>query len=121
MTRRRKAKLAAKTGKILVDHPTVRHAATSVAVPVAKRRLRRRARRASRQLEHYGAVARTASNAVVEHAPTAAKALGLYEPPKPKRTGPRVGVGIIIGAACMYFLDPKSGPGRRAKLTGAAS
>jgi hypothetical protein len=120
MTRRRKAKLAAKTGKVMIEHPRVRHATTAVAVPVAKRRLRKRGRQAARQLDRYGAVARTAGGAIAERGPGAAQALGLYEPPAPKRTAPRVAAGIVIGAALAYFLDPVSGRARRAKLNGSS-
>jgi hypothetical protein len=121
MTRRRKVKLAAKTGKVMVDHPTVRHAATTVAVPIAKRRVRRRARRANDQLERYGDVARSAGNTLATYGPPAAQALGLYEPPKVKKTAPRVLVGVVIGAAAAFFLDPANGSARRAKLPGGSS
>src|SRR5271156_5982139 len=118
MTRRKKAKLAAKATKVMIDHPTVRHAATSVAVPVAKRRIKARGRKANRQIEHYGEVARTAGNALAEYGPSAAQAPGLWEPLKPKKTAPRIAIGVVLGAALMYLLDPANGTARRAKLQG---
>jgi hypothetical protein len=121
MTRRKKARLAAKTGKVMVEHPTVRHAATTVAVPIAKRRFKVRARRANRQLERYGDAARSAGTTLATYGPPAAQALGLYEPPTAKKTAPRVLVGVAIGATAMFFLDPAGGSARRAKVAGLRS
>jgi hypothetical protein len=128
VTRRRKAKLAAQTGKLMLEHPTARRAATTVAVPVAKRRLRTRGRRAGAQFEGYAEAARTAGSTLAEYAPSAAQtladyapsaaaALGLRKPPKVKRTAPRVAIGFALGAAAMYLLDPVKGAERRARLS----
>lgn len=32
---------------------------------------------------------------------------------RPKRTLPHIGIGVVIGAAAMYFLEPTNGPQRR--------
>ncbi|HET8976957.1 MAG TPA: hypothetical protein VFN87_02300 [Solirubrobacteraceae bacterium] len=49
-------------------------------------------------------------------APRAAYELGLAEPSKPKRTGPGVAAGIVIGAGAMYFLEPEHGSEHREKV-----
>jgi hypothetical protein len=132
MTRRRKAKLAAKTGKVMLDHPAARRAAAATAMPIAKRRLRTRGIRAGEQIERYGEAVRgagsalaeyapSAADALTEHAPSAAAVLGLQKPPRIKRTGPRVAAGFVIGVVTMYMLDPSQGGERRSRLMGAAA
>ncbi len=116
----RKTKL--KAAKAVIENPPLRHAAATVAPPAAKlvlKRHRRRFRRRSReQAERIGDAARTASSALANYGPAAAEALGLTEPPKRRRTGPPVGVGILIGAGAMYLLEPEKGQARRQKVKG---
>ena len=115
--RRTQIRVAKAAGKGMIEHPAVRHAATSVAVPVAKRRIRTKSRRARRRAEHYGELAQTAAGTLAQ----SAQQLGLIETPAPKRTAPRVAVGVVIGAATMFLLEPKAGRARRAKLAGLVS
>ncbi len=116
----RKTKL--KAAKAVTENPPLRRAAATAAPPAAKlalKRRRRRARRRSReQAERISDAARTASSALANYGPAAAEALGLTEPPKPKRTGPRVGFGMLIGAGAMYLLEPEKGSARRQKVKG---
>ncbi len=63
-------------------------------------------RKAGRSLEDLGEAARGFLDLLAVYAPEAAQALGWVEPPKPKRTAPRVLVGVVIGAAAMYLLEP---------------
>ncbi|HLY51215.1 MAG TPA: hypothetical protein VKR21_18630 [Solirubrobacteraceae bacterium] len=51
------------------------------------------------------------------HAPRAAYDLGLAEPPKPKRTAPRLVAGVVIAASAVYFLEPEHGKEHREKVT----
>ena len=115
--RRTQIRVAKAAGKGMIEHPTFRHAATSVAVPVAKRRIRTRSRRARRQAERYGQLAQTTAGTLAQ----SAQQLGLLETPTPKRTGPRVAVGVVIGATAMYLLEPAAGAQRRAKLAAMAN
>ena len=77
--------------------------------PVVKRRARHRAQR-------IGGAARTIGETLVVYGPQAAYELGLAEPPKEKRTGPRVAAGVVIGAGAMYFLEPGHGREHRQKV-----
>jgi hypothetical protein len=116
----RKTKL--KAAKAVIEHPPLRSAAAAAAPPAAKlvlKRRRRRIRRRSReQAERISEAARTASTALANYGPAAAEALGLTEPPKQKKTAPRVGVGVLIGAGAMYLLEPEKGQARRQKVKG---
>ena len=77
--------------------------------PLVKRRVRRRA-------EQLGDAARVIGETLVTYGPPAAYELGLAEPPKPKRTAPRVAAGIVIGASAVYFLEPEHGREHREKV-----
>jgi hypothetical protein len=46
----------------------------------------------------------------------AAYALGLIEPPKPKRTAPRIAAGAVLGAGAVYLLDPEQGKQHRRRV-----
>ncbi len=116
----RKTKL--KAAKAVIENPPLRHAAATAAPPAVKLILKRKRRRAGRrsreQAERISDAARTASAALANYGPAAAEALGLTEPPKQKKTAPRVGVGILIGAGTMYLLEPEKGQARRQKVKG---
>jgi hypothetical protein len=79
------------------------------AKPVAKRRLRKRA-------AQLGDAARAVGETLVVYGPPVAYELGLAEPPKSKRTAPRVAAGAVIGATAMYFLEPEHGHEHREKV-----
>jgi hypothetical protein len=103
-----KAKLGAKTAKTVAKNPravrAVGRVAFKVGKPVAKRKVRRHAKRVSRRTERIGATARTAAEWVVVFGPIAAQAAGLVQPPKRRHTGMRVVAGVVLGATAMYFL-----------------
>jgi hypothetical protein len=83
--------------------------AAKAAKPLAKRRIRKKA-----QLWSDAATAVTST--LVTYAPDAARQLGIVVEERPrKRTAPRVVVGIVIGAAGAYLLDPEQGAARRRK------
>ncbi|MHB8657965.1 MAG: hypothetical protein ACYC91_08415 [Solirubrobacteraceae bacterium] len=119
---RKKGKLGAKAASAMIEHPVLRHA-TSVATPPAARLgwglgKRKARRRAHKQADRLGDAARTVGTTLSTYGPQAAEqigqmaqGLGLTEAPTPKRTTPRVAVGVVIGAAAVYFLEP--GPGRQ--------
>jgi hypothetical protein len=73
-------------------------------------------RRARKRVEQVGEVVRTAGEVLAVYGPQAAYELGLAEPPKPKRTAPRVAAGVIIGASAVYFLEPEHGREHRKKV-----
>jgi hypothetical protein len=77
--------------------------------PLLKRRVRRRAAR-------LGETARTLGETLVTCGPQVAYEVGLAEPPKSKRTAPRVAAGALLGASAMYFLEPEHGREHREKL-----
>jgi hypothetical protein len=72
-------------------------------------------RNARRRVEDFGRAARTVGETIAAYGPEAAQLMGWVEPPKPKRTAPRVMVGIVIGATAMYFLEPGVGKEHRQK------
>jgi hypothetical protein len=119
MRTRTKARLAGKTAKAMVEHPTLRKAAMTAGPPVVKVRFgiaRRRARR--RALERAAQVqnaARVAQDTLAAYGPQAAEALGLTERPKPRRA-PSIAFGAVLGASAVYFLEPGQGAARRTKL-----
>jgi hypothetical protein len=60
--------------------------------------------------------AHTIGDVLAVQGPQAAYELGLADPPKPKRTVPRVVAGILIGAGAVYFLEPEHGAEHRRKV-----
>jgi hypothetical protein len=115
-----KAKIGAKTAKAMVEHPTLRKAAATVAPPAAKAGFRlgrrRTRRRALAQAERLQDIARTAGETLATYGPPAAEALGLTEPPRKARTAPAVAIGAVLGAGAVYFLEPNLGAARRARV-----
>lgn len=75
--------------------------AFKVAKPMVKRRVLARA-------DEFVDTAQTVGQILVIYGPMVAYELGLAERPKPKRTAPRVAVGIAIGAAATYVLVRRS-------------
>jgi hypothetical protein len=121
MQTKTKAKIGAKTAKVMAEHPTLRKAGVAVAPPAVKvgfrigrRRARRRAHEHAERLQEF---ARTAGDTLATYGPTAAEALGLTEPPKQEpKTVPALAVGAVLGAGAMYLLEPNQGAARRARL-----
>jgi hypothetical protein len=81
--------------------------------PLLKRQARHRARQRVEQLDR---ASRTLGEALAVHGPRVAYELGLAEPPKPKRTAPRIAAGVAIGASAMYLLEPGHGKEHRDKV-----
>jgi hypothetical protein len=59
-------------------------------------------RKATKHARRYGETARTARSAALIYGPMLAEALGVVEPPKPRRRFPAFLAGIAIGAGVMY-------------------
>lgn len=118
-----KTALAFKVGK-----PAVKSGlAFKVAKPLAKRRAKQQldwvgdaAEWVSEAAERVGEVAAAVTSVIAAYGPDAARQLGLVEPPPaPKRrTAPWLMVGVVIGAAGAYFLDPEHGSDRRKQVAG---
>ncbi len=128
-----KAKAAGKTVKGLAKYPIARQAtvkaarpttklAFKVAKPIAKRKATQKMAPIAEAAQRVGEVAGLAYAVIATYGPDAARELGLIEPPpKPKRTLPRVVIGVVIGGTAVYFLDPDSGDERRKKVAGLVS
>jgi hypothetical protein len=115
-----KLTLGAKGARTLARHPGLLRAGAKggtgmarlmakVAVPIAKRRARRR-------IGGLAETARDIGHTLVTYGPEAAVNLGLVEPPKRKRTAPKVAAGAVLGASAMYFLEPEHGKEHREKV-----
>ncbi len=115
-----KGKAAAKGAKAVAKRPQHLLAGTKIAVPAGKAGLKASKpllkRRARQRVDQLDRASRTLGEALAVYAPRAAYDLGLAEPPKPKRTAPRVLVGVVIGAGAMYFLEPAHGREHREKV-----
>jgi len=115
-----KGVLGIKAGRVAAKHPRALISGAKAAAPVGKLSLKASRpllkRKALRQAEKVGEAARTLGEALVVYGPQAAYELGLAEPPKRKRTAPRLAAGIVIGAGAMYFLEPGVGRQHREKV-----
>jgi hypothetical protein len=116
-----KAKLGGKAAKTALEHPRLTVRGTKVALPAAKLGtkasrplLKRRARRRTGNLAD---ATRSITDTLAVYAAQVAYALGLAEPPKSKRTGRRLAAGVVVGAAAVYFLEPKHGREHREQLS----
>jgi hypothetical protein len=115
-----KGVLAAKAAKGVAERPALIRAGAQAVAPVArlgvkatKPRVKRKTRRRAKEL---GDSIRTLGTALATYGPPAAQELGLVEPPKQKRTAPRVAAGMAVGAGAMYLLEPEHGAEHRKKL-----
>ncbi|MBV9195016.1 MAG: hypothetical protein JO168_12795 [Solirubrobacterales bacterium] len=105
-----KAKAAAgvKAARTAVKYPALARVGGKVAKPVIKRKARRRG---------YDVLdtARGAITTIAVYSPLAARELGLVEieEPKPARTAPGLLIGVVVGAAAVYFLEPSQGKAHR--------
>jgi hypothetical protein len=109
MTKKTKGKAVAKAAQAGAKHPRLLLTGVKVGRPVAKAGfkagkplVKRRARQRVDQLDH---ASRAVTQVLAAYAPRVAQELGLAEPPKPKRTAPRVAVGVLIGASAMYVFE----------------
>jgi hypothetical protein len=111
MRTKTKATLGVETAKGILTDPDIRSAAAEAGPPVARLSLnigKRFARRRTRkQLEQIGDTINTLATLLATYGPMVAHQLGAVEPPKQKRTAPRVATGVVIGATTMYVLQPK--------------
>src|SRR5579875_3562173 len=94
--------------------PPLARATLRVGRPIVKRRARRRLSAAADTTG--AAIAETAGEILAAYGPPAAQALGLCEPPRQRRTAPRVALGVLIGAGAMYLLEPGQGAEHRRQL-----
>lgn len=115
-----KAKAGIKTAKTAAKHPGILGLGAQAAAPAAKLGFKAAkplaSRRVQKRAQQIGNTARAVGETLVTYGPQAAYELGLLEPPKPKRTAPRVAAGIVIGASAMYFLEPEHGSEHRKKV-----
>lgn len=88
--------------------------------PLAKRQARRRLEQIGETLAEVGEaifeIGELVGAVMAAYGPVAARQLGWAEPPKQKRTAPRVVAGAVIGGGAVYFLDPKCGPEHREQV-----
>ncbi|MGE5617393.1 MAG: hypothetical protein ACM3UX_00500 [Candidatus Woesearchaeota archaeon] len=107
------AKAAAKRPQLLLNGTKIARPASKAGLKASKPVLKRRARRRAAQLDR---ASRSLGEALAVYAPRAAYDLGLAEPPKPRRTAPRLVAGAVIGASAVYFLEPEHGKEHRQKV-----
>src|SRR5579875_2444509 len=96
--------------------PPLARATLRVGRPIVKRRARRRLSAAADTAGAVAAFVETAGEILAAYGPPAAQALGLCEPPRQRRTAPRVALGVLIGAGAMYLLEPGQGAEHRRQL-----
>jgi hypothetical protein len=115
-----KGKAGVKAVKAAAKRPQLLWAGTRIAMPAGKAGLKASKplvkRRARRRVERLDQASRRLGEALSVYAPRAAYDLGLADPPKPKRTTPRVAAGAVLGAGAMYFLEPGEGKKHREKV-----
>lgn len=117
-----KTKLSAKTAAAAVKNPGKTWLLAQATKPAAKVGKAMTKSRARRRLGDVGQTARRAGEILLVEAPEAAHELGLVERRAPKRTAPRVAVGLVIGAGAMYLLEPGApGKAHRAKVLALVS
>lgn len=110
----------AKTLKIGAKRPKLMLKGAKAAVPAGKAGVKAGKpvikRRARQRVDQIDRAARTVGEVLVVYGPWAAYEFGLVEPPKQKRTAPRVITGVVVGATAMYFLEPGQGQEHRQKV-----
>jgi hypothetical protein len=121
-----KGKVGLKATGAAIKNPSAMRLVAKASAPAAKGGVRLgktiAKRKASRRLEDVGKTARAVGETIAVYGPEAAQLLGWVEPPKPKRTAPRVLAGIVIGATAMFLLEPgEAGKERRAKVIALVS
>jgi hypothetical protein len=113
LSTQRKARVGVKTAKQAAKHPKLVLRGAQVAKPVVRRAVNVRTRQARHQAVAVLDAGRSIGQTVFEAGRQAAQ----VQVPR-KRTVPRVAVGVGVGAAAMYFLDPVSGDQRRRNVLG---
>jgi len=111
-----KGKIGLKAGKTAVKYPTLLRTGAQAASPIGKLGVKVAKRRVRRRADRVGNAARTIGQTLAVYGPQAAYELGLVEPPKPKRTAPRLAAGFVLGASAVYFLEPEHGREHREKV-----
>jgi len=96
-----KARLGAKGTVALARRPMIRRMALKAGVPAARIVVKRQARG---RLEPIGEATRKAGAMVVLYGPLAAEALGLVEPPKPKRRAPALAAAGAVALAALSLV-----------------
>ena len=125
-----KGKVGLKAAGAAIKNPTATRLVAKASAPAAKGGMRfgkaiakrKSSRRIEDRIEDVGRTARTVGETIAIYGPEAAQFFGWVEPPKRKRTAPRVLVGAVLGATAMYMLEPSgAGKERRAKARALAS
>jgi hypothetical protein len=121
-----KGKVGLKAASAAIRHPSATWLVAKASAPPAKGGFRLgktvAKRKAKRRIGDVGKTARSVRETLATYGPEAAQLFGWVEPPKPKRTAPRVLVGVVIGATAMYLLEPGApGKERRAKARALVS
>lgn len=115
-----KGKAGFKAAKAVAKRPGFLAGGAQAALPVGKLGLKASKpllkRKARRRIDQLDSAAHALGEVLAVQGPRAAYELGLAEPPKPKRTVPRVAAGMIIGAGAVYFLEPEHGREHREKV-----
>jgi hypothetical protein len=103
-----RGKLSLKTAAAAVKNPGARRLVSKTVAPAAKvgvgYRKAQAKRRARKRAWEVGRTARMVGEVLLVKTPEAAQELGLIERPAPKRTAPRVMVGMALGAGATYLL-----------------
>src|ERR1700677_4037337 len=107
-----KARVGVKTAKQAAKHPKLVLRGAQGATPVVRGAVNLRTRQGRHQAVAVLDAGRSIGQTVFEAGRQAAQDAAQAQVPR-KRTAPRVAVGIGVGAAAMYFLDPASGDQRR--------
>ncbi len=108
-----KTKVGVKAARQAAKHPKLVLRGAQGAKPVVRGAVNMRTRQARNQAAAVLDAGRSVGQTIFEAGQQAAQA----QVPR-KRTVPRVAVGIGVGAATMYFLDPASGDQRRRSVLG---
>jgi len=121
ISRSTKAAAGVKLAKAAAKRPGLTLATAKAARPAGRLALKAGApfalRRVARRLDLEKTARRVGELLAVE-APNVAYQLGLAEPPRAKRTAPRVAAGVLVGAGAVYFMEPAHGREHREKLAG---
>jgi hypothetical protein len=112
-----KARVGIKTAKQAAKHPKLVLRGAQGAKPVVRGVAKVRTRQARHQAVAVLDAGRSIGQTVFEAGRQVAQDAAQAQVPR-KRTVPWLAVGIGVGAAAMYFLDPASGDQRRRSVLG---
>ena len=122
MGRKKKSGLGFEVARGIVSDSAVRSAAieavqpmTKLSFSVGKRLAKRRTRKQLQQLDERISMVATS---LATYGPLISEQLrSISRPePKPKRVLPGLTVGVVLGAGCMYLLEPRAGAGHRRQV-----